>query len=131
MKMELEVKATESGTISYTVAAGTQIQNGQVLASIGGVVQAPAAPAPSAAPAAAPAPAPVSAGGTKVNAPVAGVYLRNAVNEGASVKKGDNIVIIESMKMELEIKAPCDGKVHFLATAGTQISNGQAVAEIQ
>lgn len=127
MKMELEVKATADGTITYSVAPGTQIQSGQVLAAIGGVV---VQPAPVAKPVASPA-APVSSGnGTKVNAPVAGVFLRTAVAEGVSVKKGDNVVIIESMKMELEIKAPVDGKVHFLASAGTQLTNGQPVAEI-
>lgn len=130
MKMELEVKATADGTITYSVAPGTQIQSGQVLAAIGGVVVQPAPVAKPVASPAAPA-APVSSGnGTKVNAPVAGVFLRTAVAEGASVKKGDNVVIIESMKMELEIKAPVDGKVHFLASAGTQLTNGQPVAEI-
>ncbi len=127
MKMELEVKATADGTITYTVAPGTQINNGQVLASIGGVVQA--APAPVAAATAA-APAPVAGNGTKVAAPVAGVFLRTAVPEGSSVKKGDNVVILESMKMELEVKAPCDGKVHFLANQGDQVTNGQPVCEI-
>ena len=132
MKMELEVKATADGTITYSVAPGTQIQSGQVLAAIGGVVVQPAPVAkPVASPAASAPAAPVSSGnGTKVNAPVAGVFLRTAVAEGASVKKGDNVVIIESMKMELEIKAPVDGKVHFLASAGTQLTNGQPVAEI-
>lgn len=132
MKMELEVKATDDGTITYSVAPGSQIQSGQVLATIGGVVVQPAPVAKPVASPAAPAPAaPVSSGnGTKVNAPVAGVFLRTAVAEGASVKKGDNVVIIESMKMELEIKAPVDGKVHFLASAGTQLTNGQPVAEI-
>lgn len=132
MKMELEVKATDDGTITYSVAPGSQIQSGQVLATIGGVVVQPAPAAKPVASPAAPAPAaPVSSGnGTKVNAPVAGVFLRTAVAEGASVKKGDNVVIIESMKMELEIKAPVDGKVHFLASAGTQLTNGQPVAEI-
>ena len=125
MKMELEVKATADGTITYTVTPGTQINNGQVLASIGGVVQA--APAPVAA---APAAAPVAGNGTKVAAPVAGVFLRTAVPEGTSVKKGDNVVILESMKMELEVKAPCDGKVHFLANQGDQVTNGQPVCEI-
>lgn len=132
MKMELEVKSTADGTITYTVAPGTQIQNGQVLATIGGVVAAapaaPVAPAPVAAPAAAPAPA--AGNGTKVNAPVAGVFLRTAVPEGSAVKKGDNVVILESMKMELEVKAPCDGKVHFLANQGDQVTNGQPVCEI-
>lgn len=132
MKMELEVKATADGTITYSVAPGTQIQSGQVLAAIGGVVVQPAPVAKPVASPAAPAPAaPVSSGnGTKVNAPVAGVFLRTAVAEGAAVKKGDNVVIIESMKMELEIKAPVAGKVHFLASAGTQLTNGQPVAEI-
>ena len=133
MKMELEVKATDDGTITYSVASGSQIQSGQVLATIGGVVVQPAPVAkPVASPASSASPAaPVSSGnGTKVNAPVAGVFLRTAVAEGASVKKGDNVVIIESMKMELEIKAPVDGKVHFLASAGTQLTNGQPVAEI-
>lgn len=132
MKMELEVKATDDGTITYSVAPGSQIQSGQVLATIGGVVVQPAPVAkPVASPATAAPVAPVSSGnGTKVNAPVAGVFLRTAVAEGASVKKGDNVVIIESMKMELEIKAPVDGKVHFLASAGTQLTNGQPVAEI-
>ncbi len=134
MKMELEVKATEDGTITYTVPTGTQITSGQVLATIGGVVKA-VAPAPAAAPAspvpaAAPAAAP-SGSGTVVKAPVAGVFLRTAVSEGAAVKKGENIVIIESMKMELEIKAPVDGTVHFLASAGSQLTNNQPVAEIK
>jgi oxaloacetate decarboxylase alpha subunit len=132
MKMELEVKATVDGTINYSVAAGSQVQNGQVLASIGGVVSAPVVQAaPSAAPVqSAPQSAPVSAGGTKVNAPVAGVFLRTAVAEGSAVKKGDNVAIIESMKMELEIKAPVAGKVHFVAATGSQLTNGQTVAEI-
>ena len=129
MKMELEIKAPEAGTINFGVAPGTQVANGQVLASIGGVVMA--APAPAAAPAAAPAPAPAAGGsGTAVKAPVAGVFLRTAVSEGASVKATDTVAVIESMKMELEIKAGAAGKVHFLVSAGTQLKNGQPVAEI-
>ncbi len=127
MKMEVEVKATEDGTITYSVAAGSQVQLNQVLASIGGVVKAVAA-APASAPVAS-APA-ASGNGTKLNAPMAGVFLKNACAEGAMVKKGDNVVIIESMKMEIEVKAPVDGKVHFLATAGSQIVSGQPLAEI-
>ena len=136
MKMELEVKAPCDGTISYSVAAGTQVANGQTLAQIGKAA-APAAPAPApkAAPAAsaAPSPAPAAApsgAGKIVKAPVAGVLLRTAVSEGASVGANDTIIIIESMKMELEIKAGASGKVHFLAGPGTQIANGQPVAEI-
>ncbi|MBQ3837517.1 MAG: acetyl-CoA carboxylase biotin carboxyl carrier protein subunit, partial [Treponema sp.] len=139
MKMELEVKAPESGTINFVVQPGTQIQAGQVLATLGGV--AVAAPAPQAAPAptqnsAGIAPAiPVSNGGAvtgkPVNAPVAGTLLKYAVAEGAAVKADTTIIIVESMKMELEIKAGNAGSVHFLAATGSQISAGQAIAEIK
>ena len=131
MKMELEVKSPADGTITYTVPAGTQIANGQAIATIGGVVIT--APAPVAAPApaaAAPAPA-ASAGGKAVKAPVAGTLLKYAVAEGASVQADTTVIIIESMKMELEIKAGAAGKVHFTVPTGTQVSNGQTVAEIQ
>ena len=132
MKMELEVKATADGPITFTVQPGTQIAAGEVIANIGGgvVVAAPAPVAAPAAPVAAPAPAAPS-GGVVVSAPVAGTLLKTMVAEGASVKSGDTIIMIESMKMELEIKASSNGAVHFLCTAGSQISAGQALAEIR
>jgi oxaloacetate decarboxylase alpha subunit len=65
-----------------------------------------------------------------IPAPVAGVVLRYAVAEGATVKSGDNIIIMESMKMELEIKATVGGKVHFIAAAGSQVASQQPIAEI-
>ncbi|MCR5045101.1 MAG: sodium-extruding oxaloacetate decarboxylase subunit alpha [Treponema sp.] len=129
MKMELEVKAPESGTINFVVQPGSQIQAGQVLATLGGVAVAAPAPAPAAA---APAQAPAApAGGKPVNAPVAGTLLRYAVAEGAAVKPDTTIIIVESMKMELEIKAGNAGSVHFLAPTGSQISAGQAIAEVK
>jgi oxaloacetate decarboxylase alpha subunit len=84
-------------------------------------------PAPSA-PAAAPAPAP--AGSVVQPAPVAGTVIRHAVNEGAEVKAGDTILIMESMKMELEIKSTAAGKVHFLVPTGTAAAAQQPIAEI-
>lgn len=132
MKMELEVKSPDSGTINFVVQPGSQIQAGQVLATLGGVVAAPSAPAPApAAKPAAPTPAPAVAGGKNVNAPVAGTLLRYVANEGDSVGADTTIIMIESMKMELEIKAGSAGKVHFLATPGSQINAGQAIAQIQ
>lgn len=131
MKMELEVKSPADGTITYTVPTGTQIANGQVIATIGGVVKAASAPVAAPTPAAA-APAPAaSVGGKAVKAPVAGTLLKYAVAEGASVQADTTVIIIESMKMELEIKAGAAGKVHFTVPTGTQVSNGQTVAEIQ
>lgn len=69
-----------------------------------------AAPAPApAAPAAAPAPAP--AGGQTVTAPMPGNILKVNVTAGQAVKAGQVLCVLEAMKMENEIMAPCDGKV--------------------
>lgn len=135
MKMELEVKAPEDGKVSFSVPTGTQVQAGQTLAKLGGAAvaaPAPIAPAPAAAPAAAPAPAPAASGaGKPVTAPVAGTLLRYAVAEGASVKPDTTVIIVESMKMELEIKAGAAGKIHFVAATGSQIAQGATLAEVQ
>jgi oxaloacetate decarboxylase alpha subunit len=61
---------------------------------------------------------------------VAGTILRYAVDEGAVVKAGDTILIIESMKMELEIKSTSPGPVHFLVPPGTQVASQQPIAQI-
>ena len=59
------------------------------------------------------APAASSAGekGTAVEAPMQGVILNILVKVGDIVKAGDNLVILEAMKLENEIKSPIDGKV--------------------
>ena len=95
------------------------------------VVNVPAAPMPSVpAPApAAPVPAP-SAGKVVLPAPVAGTILRYSLNEGANVKDGETLLIMESMKMELEIKSTGTGKIHFLVPAGSSVKAQQPIAEI-
>ena len=95
-----------------------------------------AAPAPVAAPAAAPkaaapAPAPKAApvaGGTKINAPMPGVILDVKAAVGASVKKGDILLVLEAMKMENEIVSPVDGTVaQVLATKGSSVNSGDVL----
>jgi oxaloacetate decarboxylase alpha subunit len=137
MKMELEIKSTAAGKIHFLVPAGTQVAAQQPVAEIGGgaAQAAPvvAAPAPEAAPAPASGVASGgggSGGGVVVPAPGAGTVLRYAVGEGAQVASGDTIIIIESMKMELEIKATAAGAVRFLVPAGTQVASQQPIAEI-
>jgi oxaloacetate decarboxylase alpha subunit len=131
MKMELEIKSTSAGPVHFLVPPGTQVAAQQPIAEIGGsaVGEVPAAPAPAAEAAAPVAEAP--SGGTVIPAPVAGTVLRYAAAEGAAVKAGDTIVIIESMKMELEIKSTSPGSVHFLVPPGTQVASQQAIAEIK
>jgi oxaloacetate decarboxylase alpha subunit len=98
-----------------------------VVAPAGTVAITPTAAAPVASVPAATAP---SGAGTVIPAPVAGTVLRYAVAEGATVKSGETVLIIESMKMELEIKAGADGKVHFLVPTGTQIQSQQPLASV-
>ncbi|MGP1563963.1 MAG: sodium-extruding oxaloacetate decarboxylase subunit alpha [Treponema sp.] len=129
MKMELEVKAPADGVITFAVQPGSQVTSGQKLGTVGGTVSAPVqAAAPKAEVKAAPA---APSGGVPVKAPVAGTLLRYAVADGEVVQADSTVIYVESMKMELEIKAGSAGKIHFLVPAGTQISNGQVIAEIK
>ena len=90
-----------------------------------------AAPAPAAAPAAAPAPvAAAPAGGETVNAPMPGNIVDVKVANGASVKKGDVLIILEAMKMENEIVAPCDGTVNVVVTKGAAVETGAVLCTI-
>ena len=134
MKMELEVKAPSDGKINFIAQPGAQIAAGQVIATLGGTVAAAPAPKPAAAAPVsktAPVSPAASTGGKPVNAPVAGTLLRYEVGEGDQVKADTTVIMIESMKMELEIKAGAAGAVHFLVQPGTQITAGQALAEIK
>ena len=91
---------------------------------------APAASAPAAAPAPAPAAAP--AGGEQVTSPMPGTILDVKVSQGASVKKGDVLMILEAMKMENEIMCPCDGKVASInAAKGAAVESGTLLCVIQ
>ena len=100
---------------------------------------APAAAAPvAAAPAAAPAPAPaaapaasVQAGTTPVNSPMPGTILDVKVAVGQAVKEGDLVVILEAMKMENEIYAPCAGTVaQVLTSKGATVDTGAPLVTI-
>ena len=90
---------------------------------------AKAAPAPKAAPKAAPSAA--AAGGEAVKSPMPGTILKINVTNGASVKKGDVLMILEAMKMENEIMCPCDGKITSLTVAqGASVESGAVLCTI-
>lgn len=84
-------------------------------------VQAPVAPA---------APATAPAGGENINAPMPGTILDVKVANGQAVKKGDILVILEAMKMENEILAPCDGTVSFVIAKGSSVETGTLLCTI-
>lgn len=99
-----------------------------------GTSNAPASQAPVNAPVAAPqaAPAkpaaPASAGSVKVDAPMPGNILDIKVSNGASVKAGEVLVILEAMKMENDIVAPQDGTVASInVNKGDTVEAGQTI----
>lgn len=94
--------------------------------STGAAVAAPVKKAaPKAAPAAAPAAAPKAsgaAGSVRVEAGAAGKVFKLDTKVGDTVKKGDAVVTIEAMKMEIPVVAPQDGTV-----ASIEVNVGDAI----
>jgi len=132
MKMENEIYAPCDGVIGkIAVTQGQQVSAGDTLVSMGTTAAAPAAPAPAAAaPAAAPAPA-ASGAGQVLSAPMPGLILRIEAKAGQAVKKNQLVMVMEAMKMENEIYAPCDGTISSIAVSqGQQVAAGDALLTI-
>ena len=113
-------------TVNGTAYEVTVEETGSVSAPTAAPVAAPKA-APAAAPKAA-APA-AGAGAVKVSASVPGKVLKVVASVGQAVKAGDNIIILESMKMEIPVVAPQDGTVASIDTSeGASVENGDTLA---
>ena len=80
----------------------------------------------------APAPSAPSApqNGTKVLAPFPGLIKSLAVESGAKVKKDQPILVLEAMKMDNDITAPCDGIVTFQVSKGANVESDAVLAVI-
>jgi urea carboxylase len=64
--------------------------------------------------------------GRAIASHVAGNVWKVEVEDGGEVKQGDTLVIIESMKMEFAVMAPCDGWIYkVFCREGGQVSAGQ------
>lgn len=76
--------------------------------------------------------APVQAptNGEKVLSPFPGLIKNLLVENGAIVKKGQPILVLEAMKMDNDIVAPCDGVVTFQTTKGANVESDAVLAVI-
>ena len=118
---QYQVGVEEVGATASATPVVTTIQSAPVAAPV--------------APAAAPAPVakPVAAGpvnGTKVSAPMPGMIKELSKPEGSAVKAGDVILVLEAMKMDNDITAPCDGTVSYKTTKGSNVDTGDLMAVI-
>uniref|UniRef100_A0A2N9GFP1 Methylcrotonoyl-CoA carboxylase subunit alpha n=1 Tax=Fagus sylvatica TaxID=28930 RepID=A0A2N9GFP1_FAGSY len=67
-----------------------------------------------------------------VVAPMAGLVVKVLVKDGSKVEEGQPILVLEAMKMEHVVKAPCAGGVHgLLVTAGQQVSDGSVLFSVK
>jgi len=77
------------------------------------------------------APSKASGDGEMVCAELAGQVLRIVSGEGDSVSEGDVLLVLEALKMEIEIKAPCSGVVAAILVSGDQkVASGDELVEI-
>ena len=119
---------------SYTITVNGNVYDVTVEENVGGAVapaprKAAAPVAPKAAPAAPKAAG--AAGGIKVEAGAAGKVFKIEASVGQKVSKGDAVVIIEAMKMEIPVVAPEDGTVASIEVAvGDAIEAGAVLATL-
>jgi biotin carboxyl carrier protein len=80
--------------------------------------------------AAAPVANQTNAKGEKVLSPFPGLIKKWLVEDGATVKKDQPIMVLEAMKMDNDITAPCDGKVTFSVQKGANVETNAVLAII-
>ena len=117
---------------NYTITVNGNVYDVTVEEGAGGAspVARAAAPAPKA-PAAPAKKASAGAGSIKIEAGAAGKVLRIDANVGQAVKKGDTVVTLESMKMEIPMVAPSDGTVASIdVAAGDAVEAGRVLATL-
>ena len=118
---------------SYTITVNGTVYD--VTVEENGAVSAPsAAPRRAAAPPAAPAAKPAAAAGAgsvKIEAGAAGKVFKIETSGGATVKRGDTLLILEIMKMETPVVATEDGTVASInVNVGDMIEAGALLATL-
>lgn len=69
---------------------------------------------------------------TEVTVPMVGKIVRVLVNVGDKVNENDEIAILEAMKMEMPIVAPCSGTIKEIRVkAGDDVETDTVLAVIE
>ncbi len=116
---------------SYTITVNGNVYQVTVEENNGAapVAAAPVAAAPVAAPVAAPAAPAAGAGSIQITSQVPGKIFKLEASVGQALKKGDTVLILESMKMEIPVVAQEDGTVASIdVTVGASVEAGDVLA---
>jgi biotin carboxyl carrier protein len=66
-----------------------------------------------------------------VIAPMPGIVVRTLVADGDQVEKGQVLVVVESMKMQMEFRAPVSGRIEKVAVqANDQVDKGSLMVRV-
>ncbi|WP_420807273.1 biotin carboxylase N-terminal domain-containing protein [Bifidobacterium myosotis] len=68
--------------------------------------------------------------GNAINATISGTVVRWLVDDGAQVRQGDPVVVLEAMKMETEVPSPASGTLHQTATVGDSVRIDQPLGTV-
>ena len=122
-KKEESKKVTTTGNGEYTVVVNGQKYNVQVSEGLDSSIEvkeiasAPANESPK-----------QSSSGFEVKATLPGSVFKITSSVGQAVKKGDVLLVLEAMKMEIEIVAPQDGVISaILVKQGDSVEDGQTL----
>ena len=134
LRITLQGKTYEVGVEVLDTASGSTVAApvAAPVAPVAVAAPAPAVAAPAPAPVAAPAaPAPAVAGGHPVTSPMPGTVMKITTAVGQHVTKDQELLILEAMKMESPVYAPCDGTVaSILVKEADAVVEGQVLVQL-
>ena len=117
--------------VAYEVTVEETAGGAASAATMPAMPKAPSATAPMPAAPAAPKAASAGAGANKIEAGAAGKVFNIEVKPGQAVKKGETVIILEAMKMEIPMVSPVDGTIASVDCAvGDAVEAGALLATV-
>lgn len=117
--------------VAYEVTVEETAGGAAPAATMPAMPKAPSATAPMPAAPAAPKAASAGAGANRIEAGAAGKVFKIEVKPGQAVKKGETVIILEAMKMEIPMVSPVDGTIASVDCAvGDAVEAGALLATV-